>query len=102
MPKFTVSHKSAADVAKTFDKVKTYLNSSGNDFSKFDSKIKCTFDDNNKSGDISGSQFKANFKVLADGAGARTDITVDLPLMLTPFKSKVEEMLKKSLAKLIS
>ncbi|MNK99976.1 hypothetical protein D3C87_1203950 [compost metagenome] len=48
---------------------------------------------------MNGSQFKADMVVAANGAGSKVQVTVDLPMLLTPFKGKVQETLQRKLAK---
>lgn len=76
------------------------MSSKDNEIRKFDSKMDVSFEENKKVCDIKGSQFKAMIQVLPDSAGSKTRITVDLPLMLTPFKTKIESMLKDNLTKI--
>lgn len=98
MPKFTVEHKSDKSPEETFKAVKSFLDK-GSEIQKFDAKAQVSFDDSSKSAQINGSQFKADMKVVAAGGGSNVAITVDLPFLLTPFKGKVEEQLKKMLTK---
>ena len=98
MPKFTVEHKTNKTPEDTFQTVKSFL-ANGGDIKKFDAKAQVAFDDSSKSAQISGGQFKADMKVVPASGGSTVAITVDLPFLLTPFKGKVEETLKKMLTK---
>src|SRR5262245_22711887 len=98
MPKFTVEHSSTKAPDAAFDQVKNFL-SQEHEFKKFDPKAQVQFDDAKKSCQIKGGQFKAEMNVLPAGTGSKVAVTVDLPLLLTPFKGKVEETLKKMLTK---
>lgn len=100
MPKFTVEQSSKLSADDCFSKIKNFMNSKDNDIRKFDTKMDVTFEDGKKVCDIKGSQFKAQIQVLPDSAGSKAQITVDLPLMLTPFKGKIESMLKDNLTKI--
>lgn len=97
MPKFTVEHNTSKTPDDTYSAVKSFM--SKGDIQKFDAKAQFTFDDASKSGQIKGGQFKADMKITPTGGGSTVAITVDLPFMLTPFKGKVEETLKKMLSK---
>jgi len=98
MPKFTIDHDSSHDSQETYKKVKEFLGKD-QDIRRFDPKLQCQFDDAKQTCKINGSQFKADAQIAASGAGSKITITVDLPLMLTPFKGKVQEMLKSKLSK---
>lgn len=98
MPKFTVEQKSNKPADQAFEAVKSFLSKDG-EMMKFDSKAKITFDDANKSCKIAGSQFKAEMNILPDAGGSKVAVMVDLPMLLTPFKGKVQETLQKMLSK---
>lgn len=98
MPKFTIDHQSNHSVEEAYSKIKEFL-SNDQDIRRFDPKLQCSFDDGSKSAALKGSQFKADMSLTSSGAGSKVSVTVDLPLMLTPFKGKVQETLQKKLAK---
>lgn len=98
MPKFTIDHQSAHNADEAYKKIKEFLESD-QDIRRFDPKLQCSFDDKSKSAAMKGSQFKADMAVASAGAGSKVSVTVDLPLMLTPFKGKVQETLQKKLTK---
>jgi hypothetical protein len=98
MPKFTIDHESKSNPAEAYSKIKDFLNND-QDIRKFDSKLQCSFNDGAMSCKMNGSQFKADMVVAANGAGSKVQVTVDLPLLLTPFKGKVTETLQRKLAK---
>nr|BFD68412.1 hypothetical protein HAGR004_34340 [Bdellovibrio sp. HAGR004] len=98
MPKFTIDHQSAHSAEEAYKKIKEFL-SNDQDIRRFDPKIQCSFDDGSKCANLKGSQFKADMTVATSGAGSKVSVTVDLPLMLTPFKGKVTETLQRKLAK---
>ena len=98
MPKFTIEHQSSHKADEAYGKIKEFLNND-QDIRRFDSKLECSFNDGQRSGQMKGSQFKADLQVHDAGAGSKVSVTVDLPLMLTPFKGKVQETLQKKLAK---
>lgn len=98
MPKFTVDHKSKHSAESAYETIKKIL-SQGDDLKKYDSGIQCSFNDQNMTCHIKGSQFKADLSVASQSAGSQVSILVDLPLLLTPFKSKVQESLAKMLSK---
>lgn len=98
MPKFTIEHQSANNLQEAYGKIKDFL-SNDQDLRRFDSKLNCSFNDGDKTCKINGSQFKADVKISEVGTGSKVTLVVDLPLMLTPFKSKVQETLQKKLTK---
>lgn len=98
MPKFTIDHNSSHSVDEAYSKIKEFL-ANDQDIRRFDPKLQCSFDDASKSANMKGSQFKADMAIASAGAGSKVSVTVDLPLMLTPFKGKVQETLQRKLAK---
>lgn len=98
MPKFTVEHTTTKTPDDAYKSVKTFL-SGTSEIQKFDAKAQIQFDDATKSGQIKGGQFKADLKIAPTAGGSTVAISVDLPFLLTPFKGKVEETLKKMLSK---
>ncbi|MFZ3230821.1 MAG: polyhydroxyalkanoic acid system family protein [Pseudobdellovibrio sp.] len=102
MPKFKFEMSAPLDSATTYKKIKTLL-SGDNDFKKFDSNISCTFDESGKKCDIKGSQFKANLQVHdKDSKSSQIAIEVDLPLALSLFKGKIQEVLENNLKKVLT
>ncbi len=97
MPKFTVDHQTSYAAPQAYQKMKEVLGSG--EMNKFDSKIKCDFNDQNQTCQVNGSQFKAELQVKPAGEGSQVSITVDLPFLLSPFKGKVQEGLTKMLNK---
>ncbi|MEK2646722.1 polyhydroxyalkanoic acid system family protein [Bdellovibrio sp. BCCA] len=98
MPKFTIDHESSQNAEEAYKKIKEFL-SNDQDIRRFDPKLQCSFDDGGKKAALKGAQFKADMTVASAGAGSKVSVTVDLPLMLTPFKGKVQETLQRKLAK---
>ncbi|WP_413558694.1 polyhydroxyalkanoic acid system family protein [Bdellovibrio sp. HCB209] len=101
MPKFTIDHDSSQSAPEAYKKLKEFL-ANDLDIRKFDPKLKCDFTDGTMSCKMNGSQFKADVNVAAAGNGSKVSVTVDLPLMLTPFKGKVQETLQRKLAKYLA
>ena len=99
MPKFTIDHQSSKNPQEAYAQIKEFV-MNDQDIRRFDPKIQCSFDDGKMCAKMNGSQFKADLEVgSAAGAGSKILVTVDLPLMLTPFKGKVQETLQKKLTK---
>ncbi len=101
MPKFTIEHASSHSAKEAFEKIKTFLGQD-EDIRRFDSKMKSQFDDGSMSGTIRGSQFNADLSVQQIASGSKIQIVVDLPMLLTPFKGKVQETLQKKLSKYLA
>lgn len=101
MPKFTIPFKNSHNANDSYGKLKKVL-SEGNDLTKYDSGLKCTFEDDKKICTLKGSKFSAHIKVLEHTSGSELKIEVDLPLLLTPFKSKIEETVQKMLKKYLA
>ncbi|MCE3010068.1 MAG: polyhydroxyalkanoic acid system family protein [Proteobacteria bacterium] len=100
MPKLSIDHSVAINSTDALQKIKAFFESD-QDLKKLDPKLHCEFDSSGK-GKISGSQFKAEIVVKAKGSGSEINVMIDLPLMLTPFKGKIQEMVQKKLAKFLS
>lgn len=98
MAKFTIDHNVKHPTDTTFAKVQKVLEG-GADLKKFDPKVDCSFDPKTKTCQIKGSQFKADLKVAPAGDGSKISVTVDLPLLLMPFKGKISESLVKMFEK---
>lgn len=101
MPKFTIEHASSHNAKEAFEKIKTFMDGD-DDLRRFDPKMQCQFNDGAMNGSIKGSQFKADLSVQAQGTGSKIQIVVDLPMLLTPFKGKVQETLQKKLSKYLA
>lgn len=101
MPKFTIEHSSSHSAKEAFEKIKSFL-SGDEDLRRFDSKMQCQFNEDTLKGSIKGSQFKADVAVQSAGTGSKIEINVDLPMLLTPFKGKVQETLQRKLTKYLA
>ena len=79
-------------------KIKNFFETD-HDLKKMDNNIKCQFNDGQMKGFVTGSQFKAEVSVGQNPNGSQIEVVIDLPLLLTPFKGKVEEMIQRKLKK---
>lgn len=98
MPKFKIEHPTSLGLEDSYSKIRGFLDHDA-DLRKIDPKLSCTYDDAKKMIKATGSQFKAEISVAAKGSGSLVAVEVDLPLLLSPFKGKVQEMLVKKLSK---
>ncbi len=96
MPNVTVKREIAGDKKKVYGAVKKYLD--GRDtLKKLGADM--SWDDKACSADIESSSFSGSLSV-SDGKGkCQVEITIKLPLLMTPFKGKVEEELAKHLGR---
>ena len=102
MSKFKFELPAKYDSATVYSKVKTFL-SGDNDFKKFDPNVSCTFDESNKSCNVTGSQFSATIQVVPkDSSTCQILIEVELPIAFALFKGKIQETLEKNLSKLLT
>lgn len=101
MPKVSVSHKTAIPSDEAFTKIKAFFETD-TDLRKIDPNIKVTFTDSSKTGKATASQFSAQFDVKPAEGGSTVNVMIDLPLLLTPFKGKVQETLEKKLKKYLA
>jgi hypothetical protein len=98
MPKITVDHRCSLNADEAFVKIKSFFEGDA-DIRRLDPKLQCTFDPKSMTGKATGSQFKADISVKAENNGAFVQVIVDLPLLLTPIKGKVQETIQRKLAK---
>ncbi len=101
MPKIQIEHPSKMNASEVGSKIKNFFEMD-EDIRRFDSKLQCQFDEKTLQGKASGSQFKADISVKPQGEGCLIQVVVDLPLILTPLKSKVQEMITKKLSKYLA
>ena len=96
MPKVAVDQEIKGASDKVYSAVKEYLD--GRDTLKkigaeieWKDKLKCAV--------ISGASFAGEITVKGDAKKSLVSITIDLPLLLSPFKNKVKEELEKHLSR---
>jgi hypothetical protein len=96
MPKVSVKREIAGEKKKVYGAVKKYLE--GRDTL---SKLGATMDWDDKacSAEIEASNFKGSVQVNEKGGKCLVEISIDLPLLLTPFKGKVQDELTKHLGR---
>ncbi|MFN7905341.1 MAG: polyhydroxyalkanoic acid system family protein [Pseudobdellovibrionaceae bacterium] len=97
MPKFSVQHQTKLAKIETYTKIKNFFGSES-ELGKLAPGAKAQFNDGKSTCQISGTGFKANVEILEAAAGSQVVVHVDLGMLLTPLKGKVEEVLKKKLA----
>jgi hypothetical protein len=100
MPKVTVEHKCAIASQDVVSKITKFFETD-KDLSKLDPNITCKFASGSKKGVVTGSKFKADIVIKDDGSGSLVEVIVDLPLIFTPFKGKVQETIEKKLRKVL-
>ena len=98
MAKISVDHKSSISAPDAIQKIKTFFETDPG-MKKLDSKIQCVFVEGALTGKVNGSQFKADVLAQSEGTGSKVTVIIDLPFILTPFKGKIEEDLRKKLSK---
>jgi hypothetical protein len=96
MPKVNVKQEIKGEKKKVFAAVKKYME--GRDtLSKLGATV--NWDDKSCEAEIEASNFSGNISVTEKSGSSTVAIAIDLPLLLTPFKGKVEEELKKHLGR---
>ena len=96
MPKVQVEQEVKGSSEKVYAAVKEYM--SGRDtLKKIGAEIE--WKDKAKCAVISGANFEGEITVEGDSKKALVCISIDLPLLLTPFKNKVKEELEKHLSR---
>lgn len=101
MPKINIEHNSSQAPAECLNTLKNFFEND-QDLKKVDPNIKAQFAEGQMGGKVQGSQFKADIQVKAVEQGSLVNVVIDLPLLLTPFKGKVEESIKRKLAKYLA
>ena len=97
MPKFSVQHQTKLAKEETYSKIKSFFGNES-ELGKLAPGAKAQFNDSQSSCQLSGTGFKANVEIKDAPQGCQIVVNVDLGMLLTPLKSKVEETLKKKLA----
>ena len=96
MPQVKVKREIAGEKKKVYAAVKKYLE--GRDtMKKLGASI--DWDDKAQKAVIEGSSFSGAIDISEKSGKALVQIVIDLPLLLTPFKGKVEEELTKHLGR---
>lgn len=104
MPKILIERETQLPPLEAFEKIKTLL-SDDKDLRRLDSGYQCQFDVASKKGTAKGRQFTAVMQVqegLQTGTSTRVELTIELSLVLTPFKGMVETTLKRKLEKILA
>lgn len=101
MPKFKVETPSALEPKAAYSKIKKFLES-GDDLKKIDANIVCQFDDDKLKGQAKGKQFKADISVNKGNPHCTVSIEVEIPLLLTPLKGKIQESLERKIKKALA
>ena len=98
MPKVTVTHICKSGPKETFQRTKIFFESDEG-LRRLDPNIKFEFDEARLTGKAKGNQFKADINITSSAQGSSIEVIVDLPLLLTPFKGKVQETIERKLSK---
>lgn len=101
MPKINVAHETRMTADEAFKKIKDFFETD-QDLKKLDPNMKMSFAEGDLSGKATASQFSAAISVKPNGNGSLVSVMVDLPLLLSPFKGKVQETLEKKLKKYLA
>lgn len=96
MPQVKVSQEISGKKQDVFKAVKAYLEEKA-PLQKIGAEIE--WDDKKCCGLIEASNFKGELAIDEKSGKTIVAISIDLPLLLTPFKGKVEEELKKHLGR---
>ncbi len=101
MPKFKVETPSSLSPQETFVKIKTFLETT-DDLKKIDSHIVCSFEESKLKGQAKGKQFKADISILPSNPQCMVSVEIEIPLLLTPLKGKIQESLQRKLKKALA
>jgi hypothetical protein len=101
MPKINIDHPCSLAPTEAYSKIKNFFETD-QDIRRLDPNLKCEFTESSMTGRAFGNQFKMDFTVKNQGPGSVISVVVDLPLMLTPFKAKVQETIQRKLGKYLA
>lgn len=101
MPKVKIDHETSLPASDAFSKIKSFFETDS-DVRRLDPNLKCEFMDGKMEGKATGSQFKADISVDQKGSGSVIHLAIDLPLMLTPFKGKIQETIERKLSQYLA
>lgn len=101
MPKFKVEAPSPLNAKETFGKIKTFLETA-DDLKKIDPNLTCSFDEAKLKGHAKGKQFKADISISQENPHCVVSIEIEIPLLLTPLKGKIQESLQRKLKKALA
>ena len=101
MPKVTINHESSLPANEAFSQIKVFFETDP-DIRRLDPNLKCQFTPSDMKGKASGTQFQASIEVLTLGPGSVIKVDVELPLLLAPFKGKVQDTIKKKLSQYLA
>jgi hypothetical protein len=102
MPSIQLKVPTNLSAKESFERIKKVLENDS-DLKKLDSSYVCQFDEKNCSGSAKGSKFSANLTVADKGSNAsEVNLKVEFGLLLTPFKSMIENTLNQKIAKALA
>ena len=101
MAKIQINRTSPQSTQNAFTKIKSLFENDP-DLKRIDSNYKCQFDDAACTGTAKGKMFDAQLRVSANGTGSSVDLTVTLPLMVSPLKGTIEKTLSAKLEKALA
>lgn len=97
MAKVNVEQKIEGAPTAVYSAVKKYMN--GRDtLQKLGAEVK--WQDKKNGALIEADNFNGEISVVEDGKNSRVTISIDLPLLLSPFKNKVKDELAKHLSRI--
>jgi hypothetical protein len=101
MPKFKVDTPSNLSAKEAYTKIKNFLENT-DDLKKLDSQIQCSFEDAKLKGSAKGKQFKADISIKENSPNCVVSIEVEIPLLLSPMKGKIQETLERKIKKALA
>lgn len=101
MPKFKIETISPLDPQSTFLKIKNFLENT-DDLKKIDKGIVVSFNESQLFGQAKGKQFKADIQVSPSNPSCVVSVEIEIPLLLSPLKGKIQETLQRKLQKALA
>ncbi len=101
MPKISIEHQSSIPADQALAAIKNFFETD-KFLANLDPGIQCQISTAEGKAKVISSKFKAEVTVQAKEPGCLLKVQIDLPLLFTPFKSKVEETIKAKLGKYLA
>lgn len=102
MPSIQLKVPTNLSAQESFKRIQKVLENDS-DLKKLDSSYVCQFDEKNCSGSAKGSKFTATLNVSEKDANAsEVQLKVEFGLLLSPFKSMIENTLSQKIAKALA
>ena len=101
MAKINIEYNSSLNAEETYSKIKGLIDDN-KDLKSIDKNYSFSMDDDKKQASAKGKGFDADMQVISSGDTSVVKFSINIGLMLSPFKGVIEEKLKSRLEKVLS